>query len=377
MGAPDMKQIITLLVLVGLFIWGYVALPAFLNYLTMLGLISFLVIAHELGHFWVAKKVGVKVERFGFGLPFGPTLFEYQCGETTFCLHPVLLGGYVSFPDDNPESSVAVDSPQRFENKPLWARAAIAIAGVTVNAILAYALMLSVATIWGMPSKYFVQVKHLLSDTTPAAIAGVKPGDRFVSLNQKEIASPDDFLSMLEAHKSETVVLTVERANAERLSFNVTPDQKGKIGIAISLFHKYEKPKTWVDSLTQPYFFLQDKVFQNFSAIGQIFSGKRSSRDISGPVGIIKQGGEMIGMFGIAEGLVITAIISIILAVMNVLPIPMLDGGHLLFMLIELITGKPVQKSFQERFVQVGFALLLGLMALVLFNDVNIHILGH
>ena len=132
--------------------FAYLIVPGFHGYFQMLLLISILVIAHELGHFWVAKRCGVKVERFGFGLPIGPAIWQKQVGETTYCLHPVLLGGYVSFPDDEPDNDLPKDSPRRFENQPVLNRAAIAIAGVTVNFILGYVFMLIVLLGWGEPA---------------------------------------------------------------------------------------------------------------------------------------------------------------------------------------------------------------------------------
>src|SRR4051812_39331205 len=104
--------------------------------LMMLIFISVLIIAHELGHFFVARRCGIKVERFGFGLPFGPTLWSKKIGDVEYCIHACLFGGYVAFPDDDPDNELAKDSPERFENKPLASRFAVMVAGVTVNAIL-------------------------------------------------------------------------------------------------------------------------------------------------------------------------------------------------------------------------------------------------
>lgn len=370
-----MKQILTLVIIAGLIVWGNLSIPSFDSYLLMIGLISVLIIAHELGHFAVAKKVGVKVERFGFGLPFGPTLLEKQIGETRFCLHPVLLGGYVSFPDDDPDSEIPLDSPKRFENKSIPQRAAIAVAGVTVNFILGYLIMVFVVSIWGYPGNYFVRLDHLLSQGSPAAQAGLLPGDLFLKVGDKEVTRPDILIQHLSEHKGQLVPVVIEREGVPK-NLVVTPNEKGRIEVALSLYHKYVPVKNPVEVLTKSYTFLQEKIVMNFQAMGEIFTGKRSTKEVSGPVGIIKQGGQMIQVFGIAEGLVITALISVILGVMNILPIPMLDGGHLLFMLFEKIQGHPLRKEIQERVIQVSFAVLLGLMVLILWNDVTIHVLG-
>lgn len=370
-----MKQLMFILVLVGLLVWGHFSIANFDSYMLMIALISVLIIAHELGHFFVAKKVGVKVERFGFGLPIGPTLLEKQVGETKLCLHPVLLGGYVSFPDDNPDSDVPPDSPRRFENKSIGERAAIAVAGVTVNFILGYLIMVFVIAVWGYPGNYYVRVHELLSPQSPAAQAGLLPGDLFLKVENEEIKQPDTLITYLQTHKGQRVNLVMER-NGEPRPFVVVPNEKGKIDVALSFYHKYEPVRNPVEILTKSYTFLHEKMVLNFRAMGEIFTGQRSSKEVSGPVGIIKQGGQMIQIFGISEGLVITALISVILGIMNILPIPMLDGGHLLFMLFEKIQGHPLRKEVQERIIQVSFAVLIGLMFLILWNDVNTYILG-
>jgi regulator of sigma E protease len=371
-----MKQILFLLLLIGLIVAGHFRIPAFDSYLWMMGLISILVIAHEFGHFTVAKKVGVKVERFGFGLPLGPTLFEKQIGETKFCLHPVLLGGYVSFPDDDPDSDIPKDSPRRFENRTMLERTAIAIAGVVVNFILGYLIMVFVIAKWGYPADYFVKLDHFHTANSPAAQAGLLPGDLFVKMGDQKVQGTASLIDYFAAHKQQPIPVTVNRNGAQKI-VTVIPNRDGKIEIALSFSHQHIPVKNPAEVLTKAYTFLAEKISMNFRAMGEILTGQRSSKEISGPVGIIKQGGMMIQLFGISEGLVITALISVILAIMNILPIPMLDGGHLLFMFLEKLQGHPLKKEIQERIVQVSFAVLMGLMCLILWNDLNTYIFHH
>lgn len=370
-----MKQLLTVLLLLGLALYGHFAIPHFDSYLIMMGLISVLVIAHELGHFFVAKRVGVKVERFGFGLPIGPTLLEKKFGETTICLHPVLLGGYVSFPDDDPSSDVPADSPRRFENRSILERSAIAVAGVTVNFILGYLIMVFVIARWGYPGDYLISVKEFVSQQAPAVHAGLQPGDKFVEVAGKPIKATETLVDHLHQHPGQPVQLKVLRQGKEQ-TLTVTPDEKGMIGVSLVPTHHYQPVKQPLEVLTKAYTFLQEKILLNFQAMGQIFAGERSAKEVSGPIGIIKGGGDMIRAFGMSDGLVITALISVILAVMNILPIPMLDGGHLLFMLIEKLNrGRPLRKEVQERVIQVSFMVLIGLMGLILWNDVHTYIL--
>lgn len=353
---------------------GFVKIPNFVSYLEMMGLISALVIAHEFGHFTVAKKVGVKVERFGFGLPIGPTLFEKQIGETTFCIHPVLLGGYVSFPDDDPDSTIPKDSPRRFENRSIPERTAIAIAGVVVNFIMGYLLMVLVLSAWGYPSN-LTGIQQVLSPTAPAAQAGLMAGDVFLKVGTTAIEGPETLINTFAQYKQKPVEIEIRR-NKVHQTLTVTPNAKGKIDVALKPILSYIPLKSPVEVLSKSYTYLAEKMVLNFHAVGEIFTGKRSIKELSGPVGIIGEGGRMIQSQGLPVGLIITALISVILAIMNILPVPMLDGGHLLFMAIELIQGHPLKKEIQEKVVQGSFVVLMCLMVFILWNDINTHILG-
>jgi membrane-associated protease RseP (regulator of RpoE activity) len=377
----------------------------------MLLLISILVIAHEFGHFWVAKRCGVRVERFGFGLPFGPTLWSKKIGETEYCLHPLLLGGYVSFPDDNPDSDLPMDSPRRFENQPAVNRFAIAVAGVTVNAILGWALMLAVILGWGYTTTEGNQVyiAQTLSADSVAAKAGVLAGDEILALDGKPLSTikPEERLpwviTTIQAHANKPIAMVVRHkaANATNpagltpahpnppqpsmaetnpatlaashpTTLSLVPTAQGTIGIMLQQGHTIEKHATdlW-DAITKASVAVVNMVVRNFESLGMMIQGKIGLDQLSSPIRIVQQGAQMIDQSGIQNGLILTALISVVLAIMNLLPIPALDGGHILFILIEIIKGSPVRKELQERFVQVGFVCLLALMSLVILNDIN------
>lgn len=346
------------------------------NILTMLGLITFLIIAHEGGHYAAARWAGVRVERFGFGLPFGPTLWEKKIGQTTYCIHAALLGGYVSFPDDNPDSDVPKDSPERFENKPAWPRIVIVSAGVVVNFILGFLIMAIVVGNWGYPGG--IKVQEVLKGKTPAVAAGLKANDVISRLNGEMMTSMNiqAFPNTLQQHKGEAVTLEIVR-NKKPMEIKVIPDKEGRIGIALEPVHQYTPISNPTEVITLSGTFLKNAIVLNFVALGEVITGKRDLKELSGPIGIVKQGSQAIERNGIADGLLLTALISTILAVMNILPIPMLDGGHLLFILIETLRGgKKMHEKFQEKLTQVCFIALLGFMAFVLFNDVKTHLLG-
>lgn len=349
-----------------------------LSVLIMLGLISVLIIAHEMGHYFVARKCGVRVERFGFGLPFGPTLWSKKIGDTEFCLHALLFGGYVAFPDDNPDSEIPEESTERFENQPVWNRAAIAVAGVTVNAILGWAIMVFVILNWGLPSLKDIDVSIVkaLSPSAPAAQAGLDGGELLVAVDGQRLDQvPSDKRTSLvsdtiKQHPGQPVVITVSE-NGQLRSVSVTPDKTGKIGIQLGVKRHYIPVHNPLIAAKESALFLGNFVEKNFEALGRLVTGKIDPKELGGPIRIVDVGAKMMDAGGIQEGLIMTAIISMILAVMNLLPVPALDGGHLLFILIEAIKGKPVKKEVQERFIQAGFVALLALMAFVLWNDIN------
>ena len=175
-----------------------------MHIITMLALLSILVLVHELGHFGVARALGFKVSRFGFGLPFGPTLYEKKFGDLTLCIHALLLGGYVSFPDDDPDSEIPKDSPDRFANKPVWKRLCVVVAGVTANVIIAYFIVLLVAVGSGkLPSgNYIVSVKDLQQGKQYSAYAaGLKAGDIIASANGSKIETPSQFTNIIQRSK--------------------------------------------------------------------------------------------------------------------------------------------------------------------------------
>ena len=171
-----------------------------MSLIIMILLISVLILVHELGHFLVARAVGLKPEKFGFGLPFGPTLYEKKWGDTVVCVHAFLLGGYVSFADDDPDSPLPEDDENRIMNRPIWQRFLIVSAGVFANAVLAYVLVLIVALgSGGLPvGKYNVYVDDLYpKSTTVAQEAGFAAKDKIIKLDKAEINNPAVFLALL------------------------------------------------------------------------------------------------------------------------------------------------------------------------------------
>jgi len=428
-----------------------------MSYILMLLLISMLVILHEFGHMIVAQRCGVKVERFGLGLPFGPTLFEKEWKGIKWCLHSVPLGGYVSFPDDNEDSDVPPDSPQRFENQPLLNQAAIAMAGITVNAIIAIVLMVFVLGVWGARKSQLVVTgfspvvqemskelppntplalyeqgqKMVLTGltpievsrefqgyitghpqsvmvavdghpetpllkilTSPAQDAGVQIGDVLLSAKTPDGQSSSSF----EGYYSEpaqnlpqflstfakddvaphTLILDVAEVSSLAQTtlvkeagqpIEVTIPSERKLGIYMGLLQE-EVPVDFLTNVRLSSSILGNMVAQNFIGLGKLVTGQISPQMLDGPVGVVKVGGELIQQAGIQSGLWLTAIISIILAVMNLLPFPPLDGSYLIYIGYEALFKRPFPVLFKQGMNMAGFVILMGLMLFVLGNDI-------
>jgi regulator of sigma E protease len=424
-----------------------------MSYLIMLCLIGLLVLLHELGHMIVAQRCGVKVERFGLGLPFGPTLWEKEWKGIKWCLHLLPLGGYVSFPDDDESSEVPPDSPQRFENQPLLNQAAIAMAGITVNALIAVVLMFMVLSVWGALKSQLqivgfspVVIEHpqdvpaekqgqlafyngsqrlyldantpietailfrgytihtidqhmsiapvdnpkriLLSyQTSPAQAAGLQVGDVLYSAESSSQANKSltgfygesaqwlpAFLSKVSP--KEAVTFHVARPELENQlvqksthTIQVPMNETHKIGIFLGMVQAQVPVDLWTSAkLTMSV--LSNMVVQNFVGLGKLITGQVSPDLVDGPVGVVKFGGELIERAGIQSGLWLTAVISIILAVMNLLPFPPLDGSYLVYIGYEALFKRPFPPNFKQGLNLSGFVLLMGLMLFVLGNDI-------
>lgn len=457
----------------------------------MLLLISLLILVHEAGHFFVARFFKIKVDRFGFGLPFGPTLWEKKIGDVTYCVHAFLLGGYVAFPDDDPDSEVAEDDPGRLMNKPVWQRACVISAGVIANAILAFVIVVGVVIFGpGIPTdnnKVFVQ--DFPKEISIAKEAGMEKGDQIIKIDGKDVRSFADFMLIVMANKADdgyvsendannqlkkiievnaplfesygynvhdltkekldiirhtlvpdqTIVdvpkpafeqfnvpdlddpfialkplvsegkltslelqlkntitknkfagngettfgelaafsadtkhlldLTVIR-NGKDLVLPVSPNDEGKVGF-IRQVEKVYIPVTSVGQvLTGSWDYLYSKTELMVVGLYKIFTGQISLWDMHGIIAITKVGGDIIQNNGMLDAWLLTALISIDLAIVNLLPIPALDGGHLVFLILEKLRGRPVEEKYMEAAVKYGFMFLIGLMVFILFNDI-------
>lgn len=340
----------------------------FLFTLIAIGIVGLLILIHELGHFLMAKALKVPVKEFALG--FGKALWSRQWGETTLRLNVLPLGGYCAFLDDDKEAGYPVDDPRLLRNRAVWQRFLVVSGGVLFNFLAAYvALFLAAVTVGFAEVKVQDPRLHVTQVMAgqPAAQAGFHAGDRLVSVEGQPISDGDAFIQAVKARAGQPTTMVVSRAEAP-VSLQVTPTEAGKIGVGIGPIagRVYLRPSNPVVGAWNQQV---DLTVRSVQGLAQLVTGKVSLNEVGGPVEIVRAG-SFVGQNDARNLLSFTALISIGLAVMNVLPLPALDGGHMVFLLIEGIFRRPVPRRIEEPIMQTGLILLLGLMSLLLIKDI-------
>ena len=346
-----------------------------------------LVIAHEFGHFIVAKFFKIRVDEFAFGFP--PRIFSIKKGETNYSFNALPIGGYVSIYGEN---ALLVqddaDKARAFSAKSRWIQSAVIVAGVIFNLILAWilissTLMIGIAAPADNDGGYPVQNAHLmitqLAAKGPAETAGLKSGDTIVTLSDGTETvtadSPDAVSSFIGTREGKEIMLTYTRKGEEG-HIRVTPvmgisKEHAAIGIYMDMVGTLKLPffAALADGGVKTYQFTKFTAVGIYTFIYQAVTGNADYSQVTGPVGIVGAVGEAAGI-GFANLILFTALISINLAVINIIPFPALDGGRFLFILIEGITRKPMKPQIANAMNFVGFALLMLLMVAVTYHDV-------
>lgn len=365
---------------------GMGSLPSIIG--MILGL-CLLITIHELGHWLVARLCGMQTPVFSIG--FGKREWSLVLGkfwETEFRIAPILAGGYVSIPELLDETSLNEaakdgDLPKNLRVFPVWQRIAVAAAGVTFNMISAVLMVFVLFTFWGQPD-YKVNstyIRDLSTQVTVARDAGLQPKDQFVSVDGRQVVSPDDLSAALKANKEKPVQVVVKRGSGD-VTVTVTPTKDGTIGIVLGanadrIYKEMSVGDAAVNSVKVTGKVL-DMTFKGFGMMLGLVEKPANISDadmeVRGIVGIVQMGAGALGT-GAFDFIWFLMVISINLAVMNILPIPVLDGGHIVFFLIEGVTGKPVNPRTKALLSNIFVMLLLALFALGLFNDLK-HIVG-
>lgn len=336
---------------------------------TGVGLVIFL---HELGHFAVAKWRGIRVEKFSLG--FGPRIVGVTHQGTEYRISWIPLGGYVKMAGENPEEARQGD-PSEFLSQPWWSRFLVVIAGPFMNMVLGVALFAGVLMIGAQePVVGAPQIGQVMSADSPAALAGLRDGDLVTAVNRAPVSTWMEMTDLVRAHPSVPLTLTVSREGA-LLTLVATPrgvsDGErliGQLGIQGKISHYVQRRLGPVEA-----FRAAGKITWGIGrdfvrTIKRLIFGEMSMKDsLRGPVGIVQIAvGEM--KVGFLSFLWFLAIISINLAVVNLLPIPVLDGGHVMMLAVEAVRRKPLSLKAQLIVQQAGLILLL---TLVLYTTVH------
>lgn len=343
-----------------------------------------LIFVHELGHFLAAKAVDIRVVRFSIGL--GPKMFGVTRGETEYVVSWLPLGGYVKMAgmadeevmgrleggvEEEPEPS-----PRDFEAKPVWARGLVLSAGVLMNALFAFGAFSVVAAGQTVVEPVIGEV----TDPSPAAEAGIRAGDRIVAVDGEAVRGWRDVVIRIQGRAGEELTLTLERAGARRTVSAVPEEVReysevmddsvaiGRLGIVLNeeaptyrlgageaIARGWHETVGWIEAV--------------IGFVVNLVTGETSARDLGGPIMIGKISGEA-ARLGTLSLLNFMGVISVNLAILNLLPIPILDGGQLLFLAVEGLRGRALSIEQRIRLTQLGFVIIVGLMIWAIGNDI-------
>lgn len=346
-----------------------------------------LVLVHEWGHFIVAKKVGMRVDEFAIGFP--PKLFGIKKGETEYTLNALPIGGFVRIYGENLDTGPeTADQPRSFAAASKWAQALVLIAGVTMNIILAWFLF-AITFMIGVPTAVdettaSPEAVLYVSNIVPASplFETIKPGTEILSISNSSgelvAPKPTNFTDFIQQSAGEEVTISYRFAD-EVNEVTVLPvaglieSDKDRVAVGVGLSMVETKSESFFSALgsatAATYNGLIAIAVGLFTLLSQAIQGTADLSQVAGPVGIVGMVGDA-AAFGITALLTFTAIISLNLAIINLLPIPALDGGRLVFVAIEAVTRRPINPIWAGRVNLVGFALLMILMVVITWNDI-------
>ncbi len=316
-----------------------------------------LIFVHEFGHFASAKAVDIRVDEFSLGM--GPAILKFGRRETKYSLRIFPIGGYVKMEGADEDS----DDPRAFNRKSGWQKTLVVVAGSVMNLLTTVVIISVIAMIAGVATNIVGQV----SPDYPAHKAGLLPGDKIIKIGDESIKGWGDVTSALAENTADTVTITVKRG-AERIIFTsgMTTDDEGRRIIGITSKSSHSVIKSVKTGFVGTWLWTKEMV----AYLVKLFGGRGSMQDLVGPVGIVSIINDQakLGPLYIAN---LTALISLNLAIVNMLPLPALDGGRLMFLIIRRLTGKIITDEVEAKIHFVGIMLLLGLMVYLVVQDVD------
>ena len=350
-------------------------------FIFVLGVLIFI---HELGHFLVAKKAGIRVEKFSLGFP--PNIIKRKVGDTTYCVGLIPLGGYVKMAGDNPLED-SEGAPDEFMSKSISARAAVIFAGPFMNYVLAIVVSFCLFAFAGgnyITDPDRVMVGEVQQDS-PAELAGIQTGDqiisvdghlvsKFDSLRFRVYAKPGEAVDLIWLHGVDTISTSVVTAIKPLRNAEGGVDSVGQFGFTQQTLGREQF--SICGALVQAVNDTHWKLVATAYFLKEFVTGKISSKAVGGPIFIAQLSGEQArrGAYALFN---LIALLSVNLAILNVLPIPILDGGHLVFLAIEKIRGKSLSIKTRTWAQQIGMVAILGLVLLVTYNDILRVIVGY
>lgn len=316
-----------------------------------------LIFVHEFGHFITAKACGVKVNQFAIGM--GPAIWKKQKGETLYAIRVFPIGGFCAMEGEDEDS----DDPRAFNNQPAWQRAIILAAGSLMNLLTCIVLAIIIAFYLGQSTTILQSVEP----GSPAEAAGLKAGDQVVQIDDKKINEWSDIIDTVGYSKAKSCEVTVLRDGQEvtvtsQLEYN-KEQERNMIGITPKV------ERSFFGSIRSGFKNTWSMTVLMYDTLRQLFTGDVSVKELSGPVGIV-YAVNLSAQSGVIYVVYLAALLSLNLAIINMLPFPALDGGRLLFLLIRKVTGKRVTDEMEGKIHFVGIMLLFMLMIYVTFNDV-------
>ena len=348
-----------------------------MNVLTSITVLGFLIFFHEMGHFLAAILQGIYVD--GFSIGFGPSIIQKKYKDITYSFRAFPLGGFVSFPDEE-LNNIDPKDPNLLKNRPIIQRVIVISAGVIANLILAYTILIINVTTLGIP--FDPEPGILVLATQPdkaASLSGLEPGDKIIRIENEYLGIGDQAVSTLvnkiQNSSEKPISLEIDR-NGTFKDIILTPknvDGKGTIGAQLqpNIKKETQKTKNFYEIFrysNREFSSLLIKTIQGYK--GLITNFASTAQQLSGPVKIVEIGAQLSQQGGTGI-LLFAALISINLAVLNSLPLPLLDGGQLVFTLIEGFRGKPVPVKVQMAVTQSSFFLLVGLSVLLIIRDTS------